>query len=96
MISAAYFSLLSVCRETLKSTDDGWVISDGPDSLDVAIEIQKSLMDLAQWTGNGNSRSRGLASSRRRTRDVIALKPLNIAFANFRRFFPLLKPKTEP
>jgi hypothetical protein len=48
MISDAYFSLLSVCRETLKSTDDGWVISDGPDSLDVAIEIQKSLMDLAQ------------------------------------------------
>jgi hypothetical protein len=36
-----------VCRETLASTDDGWVISDGPDSLDVAIEIQKSLMDLA-------------------------------------------------
>jgi len=36
-----------VCRETLKSTDDSWVISDGPDSLDVATEIQKSLMDLA-------------------------------------------------
>ena len=37
-----------VCRETLASTDDGWVISDGPDSLDIATEIQKSLMDLAQ------------------------------------------------
>ena len=37
-----------VCRETLASTDDGWVISEGPDSLDVATEIQKSLMDLAQ------------------------------------------------
>lgn len=37
-----------VCRETLKSTDDSWVISEGPDSLDVATEIQKSLMDLAQ------------------------------------------------
>ena len=36
-----------VCRETLASTDDGWVISDGPDSLDVTTEIQKSLMDLA-------------------------------------------------
>jgi hypothetical protein len=36
-----------VCRETLASTDDGWVISEGPDSLDVATEIQKSLMDLA-------------------------------------------------
>jgi len=37
-----------VCRETVQSTDDGWVISDGPDSLDIATEIQKSLMELAQ------------------------------------------------
>lgn len=37
-----------VCRETLASTDDGWVISEGPDSIDIATEIQKSLMDLAQ------------------------------------------------
>jgi len=37
-----------VCRETLASTEDGWVISDGPDSLDIATEIQKSLMELAQ------------------------------------------------
>lgn len=37
-----------VCRETLDTTDDGWVISEGPDSIDVTIEIQKSLMDLAQ------------------------------------------------
>ena len=36
-----------VCRETLNSTDDGWVISEGPDSLDIATEIQKSLMNLA-------------------------------------------------
>ena len=36
-----------VCRETLDSTDDGWVISEGPDSLDIATAIQKSLMSLA-------------------------------------------------
>jgi len=36
-----------VCREAVDSTDDGWVISDGPDSLDIATEIQKSLMELA-------------------------------------------------
>ena len=51
-----------VCRETVQSTDDGWVgiiltknldssslqvISDGPDSLDIATEIQKSLMEIA-------------------------------------------------
>lgn len=35
-----------VCRETLNSTDDGWVISEGPDSIDIATEIQKSLMNL--------------------------------------------------
>ena len=43
-----FIKFVPVCRETLKSTDDSWVISEGPDSLDVAIEIQKSLMDLAQ------------------------------------------------
>jgi len=37
-----------VCRETVESTDDGWVVSDGPDSLDIATEIQKTLMELAQ------------------------------------------------
>lgn len=36
-----------VCRETLSSTDDGWVISEGPDSMDIATEIQKNLMELA-------------------------------------------------
>ena len=36
-----------VCRETLASTDDGWVISEGPDSLDIVTDIQKSLMSLA-------------------------------------------------
>jgi len=36
-----------VCRETVDSTEDGWVISDGPDSLDIATQIQKSLMELA-------------------------------------------------
>ena len=56
-----------VCRETVQSTDDGWVgliltgkntrqesystspqvISDGPDSLEIATEIQKSLMEIA-------------------------------------------------
>ena len=36
-----------VCRETLASTDDSWVISEGPDSLDIVTDIQKSLMSLA-------------------------------------------------
>jgi len=36
-----------VCREAVESTEDGWVISDGPDSLDIATQIQKSLMELA-------------------------------------------------
>ena len=36
-----------VYRETVDSTEDGWVISDGPDSLDIATQIQKSLMELA-------------------------------------------------
>ena len=36
-----------VCRETLDSTDDGWVISEGPDSLDIATDIQKTLISLA-------------------------------------------------
>lgn len=36
-----------VCRETLDSTDDGWVISEGPNSLDIATDIQKNLMSLA-------------------------------------------------
>ena len=36
-----------VCRETVENTDDGWVISDGPDSEDIATQIQKSLMEIA-------------------------------------------------
>ena len=36
-----------VCRETVDCTEEGWVISDGPDSLDIATQIQKSLMELA-------------------------------------------------
>ena len=36
-----------VCRETVDCREDGWVISDGPDSLDIATQIQKSLMELA-------------------------------------------------
>ena len=36
-----------VCRETLDSTDDGWVISEGPDALDITTDIQKNLMSLA-------------------------------------------------
>ena len=36
-----------VCRETVTSTDEGWVISDGPDSEDIATQIQKSLMEIA-------------------------------------------------
>jgi len=37
-----------VCRDTLESTEDGWVISEGPDSIDIETEIQKALMELAQ------------------------------------------------
>jgi RNA polymerase subunit RPABC4/transcription elongation factor Spt4 len=37
-----------VCRETLSSTDEGWVISDGPDALEIATDIQKSLMSLTR------------------------------------------------
>ena len=37
-----------VCRETLTSTDDGWVISDGPDALEIVTDIQKALMNLTQ------------------------------------------------
>ena len=37
-----------VCRESLDSTADGWVVSDCPDMLDIATEIQKSLMEIAQ------------------------------------------------
>ena len=40
-------SFFHFCRETVASTDDGWVVSDGPDSLDIATHIQKSLMELA-------------------------------------------------
>ncbi len=36
-----------VCRETLDSVDDGWVVSEGPDSQEIATEIQKTLMRLA-------------------------------------------------
>ena len=36
-----------VCRESVNSAEEGWVISDGPDSLDIATQIQKSLMELA-------------------------------------------------
>ena len=36
-----------VCRETVASTDEGWVISDGPDCQDIATQIQKSLMEIA-------------------------------------------------
>jgi len=37
-----------VCRESLDSTADGWVVSESPDMLDIATEIQKSLMEIAQ------------------------------------------------
>ena len=37
-----------VCRETLASTNEGWVISDGPDALEIATDIQKALMNLTQ------------------------------------------------
>ena len=37
-----------VCREALTSTNDGWVISDGPDALEIATDIQKALMNLGQ------------------------------------------------
>lgn len=37
-----------VCRETLSSTDDGWVVSDRPDGMEIATEIQKALLSLTQ------------------------------------------------
>ncbi len=37
-----------VCRETVDDIDEGWVVSEGPDSLEIATEIQKSLMNLSQ------------------------------------------------
>ncbi|XP_023339513.1 RING finger protein 141 [Eurytemora carolleeae] len=37
-----------VCREKLDSADEGWVISDGPDTIDIATQIQKSLMEISQ------------------------------------------------
>jgi hypothetical protein len=37
-----------VCRETLHTTDDGWVVSDGPDCAEITTEIQKSLLSLTQ------------------------------------------------
>ncbi|GAB6018415.1 hypothetical protein CHUAL_000130 [Chamberlinius hualienensis] len=37
-----------VCRETLESTDDSWVISEAPDSVEVAKELQKLLNGLAK------------------------------------------------
>ncbi len=36
-----------VCRETVDDIDQGWVVSEGPDSLEIATEIQKQLMSLS-------------------------------------------------
>ena len=36
-----------VCRESLKSTDDTWVISETPDNVQVNDEIRRALMGLA-------------------------------------------------
>lgn len=36
-----------VCRETLESTEDSWVISEKPDSAEIAAELQKCLIGLA-------------------------------------------------
>lgn len=36
-----------VCRETLDSTDDSWVISEKPDSAEMTAELQKCLIGLA-------------------------------------------------
>ncbi len=35
-----------VCRETLCSTEDGWIVSEGPDSEELLTDIQKALMSL--------------------------------------------------
>jgi len=37
-----------ICRETLETTDDTWVLEDRPNSKDVSQEIQKSLFDLTK------------------------------------------------
>ncbi len=36
-----------VCRETVDDIDEGWVVSEGPDSVEIATEIQKQLMNLS-------------------------------------------------
>ncbi len=36
-----------VCRETVDDIDEGWVVSEGPDSVQIATDIQKSLMSLS-------------------------------------------------
>lgn len=41
-------STCPVCRETVSSTDEGWVLGEEPDSMEIATEIQKALMDLTQ------------------------------------------------
>lgn len=40
-----------ICRETLDSTDDTWVISEVPGSQEISEEILSSLMDLATSSG---------------------------------------------
>lgn len=37
-----------VCRETLASVEEGWLVQEGPDSMEMTTEIQKSLMNLTQ------------------------------------------------
>lgn len=37
-----------VCREEIRSTDDSWVISEAPDSDEIAAEVQKLLSGLAE------------------------------------------------
>ncbi|XP_059482618.1 RING finger protein 141-like [Neocloeon triangulifer] len=40
-----------ICREKLESTDDSWVISEAPDSDEVNLELEKSLINLSGGSG---------------------------------------------
>ena len=46
-----------VCRESLQSTDDTWVISETPDNDQVNKEIRKALMGLANTVNDSEGDS---------------------------------------
>lgn len=44
-----------MCRESLESTDDTWVLSEAPDSDQVNEEIRKTLISLAGTEGEAST-----------------------------------------